>query len=131
MDPCTIEIKTQNDGKTSVFREKATFSRTEDGESVTYPVEGDEGELFFSESGIEMRRRGKNTIFVKFREGKETELRLQEANNVGSIPVLTTCYRLKKERDGRRIELKYNLLGSEPDNSFYLQIYIKFFSEEK
>ena len=131
MRSCTIEIITENDGEVSRFFEEATFAQTEEGESVRYAVDGDEGELFFRDDGCAMRRCGKSGMYAEFRENEETKFSLESGAFQGRIPVHTTYYRLQRERGARRIELFYDLSDGAAIAEYRLHIHIKFVSEEK
>ena len=127
---CELKIVTESGNETSLFQSDGVFERADGGERVRYQIEGDEGELFFSETFFETCRRGECTLSARFCEGEESEMMIGSSSLTGKIPVRTTRYLLKKDGTNRYIELCYGLLGSENIQTFSLKIQI-FFSEEK
>ena len=127
---CRLKIVTESEGEDSLFQAEGVFDSVCGGERVRYSVDGDEGELFFSEAFLETCRRGKCNLKVKFCEGEESEMIIGSSDLTGKIPVKTTRYLFQKEEAGRNIELCYDLLGSENSQTFSLKIQL-FFSEEK
>ena len=127
---CQIKIITESGGERSHFEAAGVLEKEDAGERVRYPVEGDEGELFFSENCLQMSRCGKCGLQATFCEGKETEMILGDGGLHGSIPVRTTRYLLQKEGSKRDIELCYELFGAKNIQKFSLKIQL-FFSEEK
>lgn len=128
---CELTIITESEGETSVFRAEGVFESSNGGERVRYSVDGDEGEIFFSEAFLENCRRGRCGLKARFAEGEETEIVIGSSALTGKIPVKTSCYRLLRKESERNIELSYDLLGSENIQTFLLKIQIVFFSEEK
>lgn len=128
---CELKIITQCGGETSLFQTEGAFEAADGLERVRYSIEGDEGELFVSETSITTRRRGECSLQARFCEGEETEMILTSSAHTGKIPVRTKRYRLEKEGTERRIELLYDLLGLDNIQTFSLNIQIIFFSEEK
>lgn len=128
---CELKIITESGGESSVFQAEGVFESKADGESVRYPIEGDEGEIFFSEGFFQTCRHGRCNLEAEFSEGKLSEILIGDSSLAGKIPVKTTRYRIQKGETERRIELCYDLLGSENIQSFSLKIQILFFSEEK
>lgn len=128
---CELKIVTESGGETSLFRSEGVFESADGGERARYFVEGDEGELFFSETFFENCRRGRCELKARFCEGEESEILLGSSDLMGKIPVRTTRYRIEKDGTERRIELCYDLLGLGNIQTFLLKIQIKFFSEEK
>ncbi len=127
----SLKIITDNNGETSLFQSEADYEKVSGGEKVSYRIGNDEGELFFSKTFVEMRRRGECGMSVRFSEGKESKLTLSSAGTKGIIPVYTECCRTRKNNRGRETELCYRFLGSEIIQTFSLKIEVKFFSEEK
>ena len=128
---CELKIVTESGGETALFQAEGVFERADGGEKVRYPIEGDEGELFFSETFFETCRSGECALKARFCEGEESEMLLGSSDFTGKIPVRTTRYELHKDGTMRDIELCYELLGSETIQTFSLKIQIVFFSEEK
>ena len=127
---CKLKIVTESGGETSLFQAEGVFESADGGERVRYPVDGDEGELFFSETFFETCRKGECGLQARFCEGEESEMIIGSSNLTGKIPVRTTHYFLQKDETQRYIELCYDLLGSENIQTFSLKIQL-FFSEEK
>ena len=128
---CKLEIVTESGGERTVFRANGVFESRDGEERALYQIDGDEAELIFSETFLENRRRGECGLQARFQEGKESSLRIGNSSLSGEIPVRTALYRLQKTEKDRRIELRYDLLGSENIQTFLLKIQIIFFSEEK
>lgn len=131
MCDCELTIITKNEDEISSFRSQGVMAREKDGERVRYSIEGDEGELFFSDTFFTNLRRGSCGMEASFKEGEESEILLKSSSLTGRIPVRTKSYRLEKNEGKRKIELRYDLLGSKTIQTFLLEIKIEFFSEEK
>ena len=130
MCACELKITTKSGGSEALFQTQGVFEEDKERERVRYSIEGDEGELVFSENSLTMRRRGKCGLQADFCEGAETEMLLLESALQGKIPVRTTCYRLQKEQSKRTIQLGYELFTAGNIQTFSLKIQV-FFSEEK
>ena len=130
MRDCKLKIITQSGNDTAFFEAEGTFEESAQGETVRYLIEGDEGEIIFSNNSFHMIRRGKCGLEATFLAGEETKMLLSDASLQGSIPVHTTHYSLQKEALLRSIELCYKLLGAGNIQTFSLKIQL-FFSEEK
>lgn len=128
---CELKIVTESEGATSLFQAEGVFESDGEEERVRYPIEGDEAELIFSETFFKNCRRGRCALEAAFSEGEESAIEIGSSDRSGRIPVRTTRYLLQKEETERRIELRYDLLGSENIQTFSLKIQIVFFSEEK
>ena len=130
MCACELKIVTMSGAQEEVFQTEGAFERENGSERVRYLIDGDEGELMFSQDSLEMRRRGKCGLQAIFCEGKTGELLLSDSVLQGKIPVRTTHYRLKEEAFQKAIELDYELFEADNIQKFSLKIQI-FFSEEK
>lgn len=130
MHGVTLKIITENGGEASLFQSEAVYEKTSDGERIRYRIENDEGELFFADSFLEMRRRGECGMSVRFCEGKESEMTLSSSGLEGKLSVDTTRYKVKRGRAGSETELCYRL-GRDAVQTFSLKIQVLFFSEEK
>ena len=130
MCACELKITTKSGGSEELFQTQGVFERAGECERVRYLIEGDEGELLFSEGALEMHRRGKCGLQAVFREGEQGEMLLLDSALQGKIPVRTTHYQLQKEQFQRTVQLSYELFTAGNIQTFLLKIQI-FFSEEK
>lgn len=129
MEHCTLQIETICEERT-VFRADALFEATEEGGTVVYPVEADEGTISFGKRGMTMNRTGACTLSARFYAGEQTQMLLSSDGMEGAIPLETTGYDRKKTADGYRLSLRYTLNNLNRIQKFHLKIMVKF-SEEK
>ena len=130
MSSCKLKILPESRCENSLFQAEGAFESIKGGERVRYEIDGDEGELFFSDAFFETRRRGKCGVRARFCKGEETEMTIGSSDLTGKIPVHTTHYLLRKDGMNRYIELCYDLFSLENIQTFSLKIQL-FFSEEK
>ena len=130
MRGCELIIITESGGESTLFEAKATLEEEREGVKVRYLIDGDEGELLFSENSVSMTRRGKCGLQATFCEGENTQMLLGDAALHGAIPVRTTHYSSQKDAAKIYADLCYELFGADNIQMFSLKIQV-FFSEEK
>ena len=130
MRNCKLTIVTNSGSVSSTFQADAVWQELQEGERICYQIEGDEGEIVFSENSMAMSRRGNCSLRATFLEGQESEMIISDSSLLGSIPVRTTKYHLHRQDDQRTIELSYELFAAENIQTYSLKILL-FFSEEK
>lgn len=104
----------------------------QDGETcvVRYLQDGDNVELSFHGGCFKMTRTGETGLSACFVQGERTEMKLLTAGGAGSIPILTTYYRLTCTDGGYTLDLHYNLFSSNNLQTFRLKLNVEI-SEEK
>lgn len=128
---CNVKIETTSGGGKAYFESAAKISEGERGWTVSYLQDGDETQLFFSDEGCSMTRKGDLLLTMNFLEGEETKCVLSSGESRTEIPVGNTRFRLRKEREGFRLLLAYELCYEFGAQRFLLKIDIRNISEEK
>ena len=130
MRSCELKITTESGEGISTFAAKATFEKGEEGDKVRYRIDGDAGELAFTDASLTMCRRGKCGLQATFCVGQQTQMVLGDASLQGSIPLNTTHYFLQKDNRKISIELCYELFAAENILTYSQKIQL-IFSEEQ
>ena len=122
---------THTDGENTVFRAQGNLCERDGVFCISYPCEGDEVTLQFSQNSFRMSRRGQSGLHAEFSTDRETKMELSGEGGFGAIPLTTKAYRCKAGANGFRIHLLYTLKYHNACQNFNLVITIHYLSEEK
>ncbi len=107
---CTISIANTTTDGTGEFFAEGSLESVGTRRRVRYLVEGDEGELVFTEETLSMTRTGNVCLSAQYAQDADTVLRISTEGVGSEIAISTDFYRLSQTEKRFFIELQYNLV---------------------